>query len=86
MTDGISPANLSKLLNLLTDPMKCKMLKIELAAYVEGMKPLRELCYFLECDGTDMAFVVAKKINAFKSIYENGSVKITPSTSEGEIV
>eukprot|EP00956_Cyclotella_meneghiniana_P030870 scaffold79196_cov36-Cyclotella_meneghiniana.AAC.6 len=54
----LSPANSSKLLNLLLDPIKSMQLKIELSAYVEGLRPLHDICYWLETDATDVPFRV----------------------------
>jgi hypothetical protein len=78
--DGISPANSSKLLNLLSDPKQNKMLKIELCAYVEGLQDLRDLCYFLEGDGTDMPFVVASKVKALGEKYQHGNLHLSNTT------
>ena len=79
-SDGIAPANSNKLLQLLLDQRKLWTLKIELSAYVESLKDLCSLCYFLEGDGTDMVFVVADKVNAFLAKYPDGSLKTLPST------
>ena len=78
--DGISPSNSTKLLILLTDANKLHMLKIELAAYVEGLEDLRNLCYFLEGDWTDMCFKVAGMIKAFQDLFPDGEMKELPST------
>ena len=55
---GVSPENSTKLLNLLLDPLLSRKLKIQLAAYVEGLYPLRNLCYYLEADWSDLTFLV----------------------------
>jgi hypothetical protein len=45
--DGISPRNSAKLLNLLLDERKNLQLQVEMAAYVEALFDLRNLCYYL---------------------------------------
>ncbi len=77
---GISPANSTKLLNLLLDPLKSRKLAIELSAYVEVLYPLRNLCYWLERDDTDVAFRVADKISEFEARFPNGRMMVLPST------
>jgi plastocyanin len=77
---GISPANSTKLLNLLLDPLKSKKLAIELSAYVEVLFPLRNLCYWLERDDTDVAFRVADKMNEFQAMFPDGTMMNLPST------
>ena len=79
--EGFSPANATKLYNLLVNQAKLFKLKIELSAYVEGLYDLRNLCYFLEGDGTDMAFKVSCQINSFQNLYPNGAMKTLPSTN-----
>ena len=54
-------------------------LRIELCAYVEGLKDLKVLCYFLEGDGTDMPFQVYKRLKAFKDSFPDGTMKTLPS-------
>lgn len=69
---GHSPRNYTnKLLSLLLDEAKCHQLKIELSAYIEALADLRNLCYFLEGDGTDGSFL---------SMYSSGNLKKMPST------
>ena len=58
---GISPQNSMKLLNLLTDKMKCHKLKIELSPYVEALFDLQNLCYWLEINATNSPFHVVLK-------------------------
>lgn len=82
VTDGVSPANSSKLLGLLRDPRKSWTLRVELSAYIEGLEDLRHLCYFLEGDGTDMAFHVANRLKAFTDLFPNGQMKTLPSTNQ----
>ena len=56
------------------------MLKIELVAYVEGLEDLRNLCYFLEGDWTDMCFKVAGRIKAFQDLFPDWEMNDLPST------
>ena len=79
VAEGISPANSMKLLVLLTDEMKRHTLRIELCAYVEGLKDLKMLCYFLEGDGTDMPFQVHQRLKEFKQSFPDGNMKPLPS-------
>lgn len=79
-TKKISPANSSKLLNLLLDPLLGRKLKIVLAAYVEGLKPLRNLCYWIESDATDIAFRVGERIEEFKALFPDGGMMKLPKT------
>jgi len=76
----IAPENSHKLLNLLLDPIKSRMLKIQLSAYVEALFPLRNLCYYLESDATDLGFVMADKIADFKALLPDGSMMNLPSS------
>ena len=76
---GISPRNAAKLLNMLLDPTVSWRLKIELAATVEGLFDLRNDCYFLESDATDMPFKVAERIGNFLSQFSGGKMKSLPS-------
>ena len=78
---GISPANSMKLCDLLLDPKKSFKLKVELCAYVEGLEDLRNLCYLLEGDGTDVCFKVFGRIKAFQDVYPDGAMKTLPSTN-----
>ena len=78
--EGISPANSMKLYELLVNPKKTFKIKVELCAYVEGLVDLRNLCYYLEGDGTDMCFKVFRRIKAFQDLYPNGAMKTLPST------
>ena len=78
---GISPANSMKLYDLLLDPKKSFKLKVELCAYVEGLEDLRNLCYLLEGDGTDVCFKVFGRIKAFQDLYPGGAMKTLPSTN-----
>ena len=77
--EGISPANAMKLLQLLTNQTKMHTLQIELCAYIEGLKDLRVLCYFLEGDGTDMPFHVYQRLKDFKDLFPDGQMKTLPS-------
>ena len=81
-TKKISPANSSKLLNLLLDPLSGRKLKILLSAYVEGLKPLRDLCYWIESDATDIAFRVGERIEKFQSLFPGGTMMKLPSTEK----
>jgi len=76
----ISPANSAKLLNLLLDPLLGRKLKIVLAAYVEGLYPLRNLCYWIESDATDIAFRVGERIEEFKALFPGGAMMKLPKT------
>jgi hypothetical protein len=42
---------------------------------------LRNLCYYLEGNGTDLPFKVAGRIQAFKEMYPNGQMKTLPATN-----
>ncbi|KAL7531433.1 LOW QUALITY PROTEIN: hypothetical protein ACHAXR_004040 [Thalassiosira sp. AJA248-18] len=77
---GLSPRNSSKLLIILSNEVQCWQLKIELAAYVEGLFDLRNLCYWLETSRTDTPFRVGKRIDEFLSLYAGGKMKKLPST------
>lgn len=63
--DKIAPANSSKLLAILLDKPRSLMLQIELAAYVEGLQELRDLCYYLEAENTDIPFKCGDEIDKF---------------------
>jgi hypothetical protein len=78
--DGVSPSKRSKLLALLTEKQKMWTLKIELSAYVESLKELRDLCYFLEGDDTDMVFQAADRVECFVAKFPGGSLGPLPST------
>ncbi len=77
---GISPRNSSKLLKLLYDDCFVWYLKIQLSAYIETLADLRNLCYFLEGDGTDMPFKVGERLDLISSFYEGGRMRKLPST------
>ena len=80
--ERISPVNSMKLCDLLLDPKKSFKLKVELFAYVAGLEDLRNLCYFLEGDGTDMCFKVFGRIKAFQDLYPGSTMKTLPSTNK----
>eukprot|EP00978_Attheya_sp_CCMP212_P032771 scaffold129468_cov57-Attheya_sp.AAC.2 len=69
------------LLNLPLDERKNLQLQVEMAAYVEALFDLENLCYYLEGDGTDLLFKVAGRIQAFKEMYPNGQMKKLPATN-----
>eukprot|EP00956_Cyclotella_meneghiniana_P025063 scaffold51458_cov24-Cyclotella_meneghiniana.AAC.4 len=77
---GIAPRNSSKLLEMLLDPVKSRVLKIQLSAYVEGLRPLRDACYYLESDATDLPFKVAARLEEYQSQFPSGSMMNLPST------
>ena len=77
---GYSSKNSSKLLHLLLDEAKMWYLKIELSAYVDVLGDLRNLCYFLEGDGTDMPFKVGERLDSLAKLYPGGKMKDLPST------
>ena len=78
----VSPANSAKLLALLLDPLLSRKLKIQLASYVEVLFPLRNLCYWLESDATDLPFRVGEKIESFQLKFPGGSMMNLPSTEK----
>ena len=71
----LSKANAHALLNLLLDPAKKIQLEIELAAYVDGLHELRNLCYYLESDGTDVPFKCGARIDEFMDMFAGGKMK-----------
>ena len=75
VTVKTSQANSATLLNLLLDPARSNQLKIELAAYVDGIFELRNLCYYLEADWTDLAFKCSARIDDFVDMFPNGEMK-----------
>ena len=75
VTAKTSQANSATLLNLLLNPARSNQLKIELAAYVDGLFELRNLCYYLEADWTDHAFKCGARIDAFVAMFPNGEMK-----------
>ena len=77
---GVSPANSSKLLNLLLDPLMSWKLKIQLSSYVEALFPLRNLCYWFETDATDVAFRVGERMADFENMFPGGAMMSLPST------
>ena len=77
---GFSSKNSAKLLKMLLDETQVWYLKIELASYVEALFDLRNLCYFLEGDGTDMPFKVGERLDRIRDMYPNGEMKRMPST------
>jgi len=80
--EGISSSNAPKLLRMLLDEAQMWYLKIELSAYVEVLEDLRNLCYFLEGDGTDMPFKVGARLNNLAEQYPNGQMKELRSTKK----
>lgn len=65
------------MLQLLLDPIKSLQLKIELSAYVEGLQPLRNICYWLETDATDAPFRAYDKIEALvNQVNEDGVIQL----------
>ena len=79
--EKVSSVNGYKLLNLLTDQVKIWQLKVELSAYVEGLKDLRHLCYFLEGDGTDLPFKVGFRISQLEDTFPRREIPTLPSTT-----
>ena len=65
---------------MLLDETQAWYLKIELASYVECLFDLRNLCYFLEGDGTDMPFKVGERLDRILNKYPNGEMKKLRST------
>lgn len=80
--EGISSSNAPKLLRMLLDEAQMWYLKIELSAYVEVLEDLRNLCYFLEGDGTDLPFMVGGRLNHLAEQYPNGQMKKFRSTDK----
>lgn len=77
---GLSSKNTPKLLKMLLDETQVWYLKIELASYVEALFDLRNLCYFLEGDGTDMPFKVGERLGRISKLWPNGEMKRLRST------
>ena len=77
---GLSKKNASKLLLLLLDEKKSWQLKIELSAYKEGLEDIRNLCYFLEGNGTDIPFKVGRRLDELHKEYNGGNLKKLPTT------
>ena len=77
---GFSSKNSAKLLKMLLDETQAWYLKIELASYVETLFDLRNLCYFLEGDGTDMPFKVGERLDRIRDKYPNGVMNRMRST------
>ena len=75
----ISPANSAKLLRMLLDKPQWLQLRIELAAYVEGLFELRNLCYYLEAETTDLPFKCGERIDSFMDMFAGGAMKPLPS-------
>jgi len=67
---------------MLLDEAQMWYLKIELSAYVEVLEDLRNLCYFLEGDGTDLPFMVGERLNHLAEQYPNGQMKELRSTKK----
>lgn len=79
--EGVSKKNAAKLLLLLLDEKKSRQLKIELAAYTEALFILRNLCYFLEGDGTDLPFKAGRRIDELRDVFQNDTnIGNLPST------
>ena len=76
----LSPKNLKKLLDMLMDPILSWRLQIHLCAYVEALFPLRNLCYWLESDATDLPFKVAERIEKFEALFPQGRMMELPGT------
>ncbi|KAL7535559.1 LOW QUALITY PROTEIN: hypothetical protein ACHAWF_005201 [Thalassiosira exigua] len=72
-------ANASALLRLILDKAKTFQLKIELAASTEGYDPLRQLCYYLEDESSDLPFLCAEKIDKYVGMFPNGHIWALPS-------
>ena len=81
VTEGVSKWNAAKLLLILLNDRKSWQLKIELSAYVEGLYDLRNLCYYLEADTTDMPFKVGRRLRALSQSHNDGmQLESLPST------
>lgn len=72
---GLSKKNTSKLLLLLLDEKKLWQLKIELAVYKKRIEDIRNLCYFLEGNGTDIPFKVGFWLGRLHKTYNSGNLK-----------
>lgn len=76
--EGIALENSGKLLSMVQDPKVKRILAIELATFVEGLKPLVEVTYNLEGDG-ELAFEAGKLIDGIYNAYPNGALPHMPS-------
>jgi hypothetical protein len=77
----VSPMSASKLLELVNDDVKSMYLKIELAAFVEVLFPLRKFCYAMEGDG-DLAFAAGERADNLFLTYPDGNLPETPSANQ----
>ena len=68
----VSPANTSKLLKLLLDIRIVWQLKIELAAYIEGMFDLQNLTYYIESEASNVPFLCGARIDVFLEMFPQG--------------
>ena len=71
----------SKLLELINHDIKSWYLKIELAAFVEVLFPLRNFCYAMEGDG-DRAFVAGERVDKLFLTYPDGNLPEMPSANQ----
>lgn len=67
--EGSCRANAGKLLEMLLDPVKSRMLKVESAACVEGLEPFVKFCCSAEGD-SELAFKVGKETEQLVLIHK----------------
>ncbi len=68
----VSPDNSSKLLKLLLDRRIVWQLKVELAAYFEGIFDLQNLTYYLEIEVSDIPILCGARIDVFLEMFPQG--------------
>ena len=66
-----SVANANRLYEMLTDEVKRRFIKIELAAIVECLEPMCKFCYKMEGDG-QLVFVAGKRVDELHTHYNGG--------------
>jgi hypothetical protein len=74
----VSPANSAKLLKMLQNTVTLYYIKIELAAYIEGLKKIVEFTYGAESD-RQLLFKFGEKINDLIAFYPDQSLCHLPS-------
>ena len=66
-----SVANANRLYEMITDEVKRRFIKIELAAMVECLEPLCKFCYKMEGDG-QLVFLAGKRVDDLHTHYNGG--------------
>jgi hypothetical protein len=74
----VSPASSTKLLKMLQNQVTLYYIKIQLAAYIEGLKKIVEFTYSAESNG-QLVFKFGQKIDDLIAFYPNQTVWILPS-------